>query len=78
LFFSIRVIDAEGGVNVGAGHGALASVGEHELAAFGLRLGFRREVQSVVATVGVGLRSEAWRRNMVGVRGERFGRGCGR
>ena len=59
LLFAFGVVVAEGGMNVGAGHGALASVGEHELATLGQRLGFRREVERVVGTVGVRLGSEA-------------------
>ena len=59
LLFAFGVVVAEGRMDVGAGHGALAAVGEHELAALGLRLGFRREVESVVVAVGVRLRSEA-------------------
>src|SRR4029077_6088285 len=74
LLFAFGVVVAEGGMNVGAGHSALASVGEHELAALGKRFGFRREVESVVVTVGVRLRSEALWRNVVGAYGE--SRGC--
>jgi len=59
LLFAFGVVVAERRMNVGAGHGALASVGEHELATLGQRLGFRREVESVVVTVGVRLGSEA-------------------
>jgi len=76
LLFAFGVVVAERGVNVGAAHGALASVGEHELAALGQRLGFRRKVESVVVTVGVRLRREACRRNVVGICGESFGRRC--
>ena len=70
LLFAFGVVVAERRMNVGAGHGALAAVGEHELATLGLGLGFRRKVESVVVTVGVRLGSEACRRNMVGGCGE--------
>jgi len=70
LFFSFGVVGAQGRMNVGAGHGALAAVGKHELAAIGEWLGFRREVKRVVATVGVRLRSEARGRNVVDICGE--------
>ncbi len=76
LVFSIRVIRAERGVNVRAGHGALASIGEHELAALGQWIGFRREVEKIVLPVGVRFRGEAWRRNVVGACREGFPRGC--
>ena len=67
LLFAFGVVVAERRMNVGAGHGALASVGEHELAAVGQWIGFRRQAESVVVTVGVRLgRVAAWR-NMVGV-----------
>ena len=72
LLFAFGVVVAERGVNVGAGHGALASVGEHELATLGQWSGFRRQVESVVVAVGVRLGSVAWRRNVVGVCGESF------
>ncbi len=39
LFFSFGMKAAQGGMNVGAGHGALASVGESELAALRERVG---------------------------------------
>ena len=39
LVFAFRVKAAQGGVNVGAGHGALASVGKGELTAIGQFLG---------------------------------------
>ena len=67
LVFSLGVKATQRGMNVGAGHGALASVGEHELAALGQRIGFWREVKSVVVAVGVRLGSVARGRNVVGV-----------
>ena len=76
LVFAFGVVVAERRMDVGAGHGALAAVGEHELAALGQRLGFRREVESVVVTVGVRLGREACGRNVVGVCGESFRLGC--
>ena len=76
LVFAFGVVVAERRMDVGAGHGALAAVGEHELASLGQWFGFRRKVESVVATVGVRLRSEACRRDMVGVCGESFRLGC--
>jgi hypothetical protein len=41
LFFSFGVKGTQGGMNVGAGHGALATIGKGELAAG--RQGFRRD-----------------------------------
>ena len=40
-------------MNLRAAHGALASVGEHELATLGQWGGVCREVEGVVMTVGV-------------------------
>ena len=71
MFFAVGVIDAERGMNIGAGHGALASVGEHELAALGERLGFWRPVEAIVMGVGIRPGSEALWRNMIVAGGER-------
>ena len=76
LLFAFGVVVTKRGVNVGAGHGALAAVGEHELAALGQRLGFRRKVESVVIAIGVRSASITGGRNMVGICGERLSRGC--
>ncbi len=53
LFFSFGVESAERGMNIGARHSALATVGESELAAIGQRAGVYRDV----AGIGNGVRS---------------------
>jgi hypothetical protein len=63
-------------MNLGAAHGALASVGEHELATLGQRGGVWRQVESVVVAVGACFGGIAGGRNMVGICGESFRRGC--
>ena len=57
-------------MNVGAGHGALASVGEHELATVGQRCGNFGAIEIIVASVGVGPGREDFGRDMVGAGGK--------
>jgi len=76
LVFSFGVKATQRGMNVGAGHGALASVGEHELAALRQWGGVDFRGGKIVVSIGIRLRSVAWWGNMVGVCGESFRRGC--
>jgi hypothetical protein len=76
LVFSIRVIGAERGMNVGAGHGALASVGEHELAALGQGAEALCALGILTGLTGIRAGREHFWRNMVGAGGESFPRGC--
>jgi hypothetical protein len=70
LFLAFGVIDAERGVNVGAGHGALASIGKHELAAVGQRAWEMRAVERIGVSVGVSLWQVDAGRNVIGAGGE--------
>ena len=71
MFFAVGVVEAERGMNVGPGHGALASIGEHELAAVGQGFGLWRAVEAIVVVVGIRPGSEAFGRNVIGAGGER-------
>ena len=72
LLFPFVVIAAEGRMNFAAAHGALAAVREHKLAALGRGGGvYPAGGGRIVESVGMGLRSAVFWRNVVGVRGER-------
>jgi len=66
LLFALVVIGAERRMNIGAGHLALASVGEHELTAIGQRASEMRTVEIIVVPVGVWFGSIDFRRDVVG------------
>jgi hypothetical protein len=68
------VIGAERGMNVGAGHGALAAVGEHELATRGQRAKALCALGILTGLTGVRARREHFWRDVVGACGERFRR----
>ncbi len=74
LVFSIGVIGAERGVNVRAGHGALASVGKHELATVGQGVEALCALGILTGLTGIRAGCENFWRNMVGAGGERFRR----
>ena len=70
LLFALGVIGTERRMNIGAGHLALASVGEHELAAVG-QGAEPGTLGMLTALIGIRGRRENFWRNVVGAGGER-------